>query len=125
MVWAGLILVGTSWPSISVGPDVIIGFDKVVHFGMYGILAVLVMRALRPPHGLTQAMLVLLALAAFGAADEWHQAFIPGRSGSIWDWIADSLGVITGLVASRYNLPASAKPDGSGPPNPENRSSPS
>jgi VanZ family protein len=115
VVWAGLILVGTSWPSISVGPDVIIGFDKVVHFGMYGILAVLVMRALRPPYSISQSVAVLLALAAFGAADEWHQAFIPGRSESIWDWIADTLGVITGLVASRYNLPASAEPDGSGP----------
>lgn len=108
IVWTAIILIGTSWPSISVGPDVIIGFDKVVHFGMYGVLAVLVMRALGTASSLRAAVLVVLALSAFGAADEWHQGFINGRSASLYDWIADSLGACCGVLASRLSRPAAA-----------------
>lgn len=108
MLWAALILVGTSWPSISVGPDDIIGLDKAMHYGAYGVLTVLVVRALEPPISLRYAVILFLALAGFGGADEWHQGFISGRSSSIYDWIADSLGVLTGLWASRYFLPPTA-----------------
>jgi VanZ family protein len=109
LLWAGIILIGTSWPSISVGPDDIIGVDKAMHFGMYGLLTVLVVRALQPPISLRWALIVLVALSGFGAADEWHQGFITGRSSSIYDWIADTLGTISGLWVSRYLLtPTSA-----------------
>lgn len=109
VLWAGIILVGTSWPSISAGrDDVIIGLDKAMHFGVYGMLTVLVVRALEPPIPVRYALLVLLSVAAFGAADEWHQGFIIGRSSSIYDWIADTLGTLTGLLASRYLLSPTA-----------------
>lgn len=108
VLWAGVILVGTSWPSISVGPDDIIGIDKAMHFGVYSVLAVLVVRALEPPISVQHALLVLLALSGFGAADEWHQGFIPGRSESIYDWIADTLGILVGLWISRHLLPPTA-----------------
>lgn len=82
-LWAVVILIGTSWPSISVGPDVS-GLDKLVHFGMYAVLTVLV-----------------LGVLLLGAVDEWHQAFIPGRSTSLADWFADSLGAVAGALAVR------------------------
>jgi VanZ family protein len=31
--------------------------------------------------------------------DEWHQQFVPGRSASVEDWIADALGAIAGTIA--------------------------
>lgn len=99
--WAAVILVGTSWPSISVGPDDLFGLDKLIHFSMYGVLAVLVMRARRSQTSLWVAALVLVALSAFGAADEWHQGFIEGRSASLYDWIADTLGTAVGILVAR------------------------
>lgn len=101
-VWAVLILIGTSWPDISVGPDDIIGLDKMVHFTMYAVVAVLVGRAFAAPLSGRVFLRLLIGLSAFGAIDEWHQAFIPGRSTSIHDWIADTLGVLVGLLLVRH-----------------------
>ena len=42
---------------------------------------------------------VLLAACAFGAIDEWHQSFVPGRDASLGDWAADALGAMAGLAA--------------------------
>jgi VanZ family protein len=46
---------------------------------------------------------ILLALA-FGAADEWRQLWLDGRSASVADWIADAAGVLGGffLAASFF-----------------------
>jgi VanZ family protein len=33
-----------------------------------------------------------LVVSAFGASDEWHQSFVPGRFTDFWDWLADTLG---------------------------------
>jgi hypothetical protein len=110
ILWAALILVGTSWPSISVGPDDTVGLDKVMHFVAYGMLGLLVRRALVAPSSLGVGVLIVLALSAFGAADEWHQAFILGRSASVFDWIADTLGAATGVLAARRLLPPRPAP---------------
>jgi VanZ family protein len=41
---------------------------------------------------------VWIAVAsALGAADEWHQQFIPSRSMDVRDWMADTAGAVTGL----------------------------
>lgn len=101
-VWIVVILIGTSWPSISVGPDDIIGFDKMVHFTMYAISAVLMGRAFDAPLSGRVFALLLVGLSLFGAVDEWHQGFIPGRSTSFYDWVADTLGVLVGLLFVRH-----------------------
>jgi len=112
LLWAALILVGTSWPNISVGPD-IGGLDKVVHFSMYGGFAYLLLRASRYRASWGRVALVLACVGVFGLLDEVHQAYIPGRSASIADWFADLLGGASGAIASRVraqprpSLPAS------------------
>ena len=81
-LWAAALLTATSWPNPHV-PEVRAG-DKVVHALLYGGLAWLVARA--EPRLVRRAAplaLLLAALAAFGAFDEWHQQFIPGRSASV------------------------------------------
>jgi VanZ family protein len=102
VLWVSLILVGTSWPAISVGPDTPAGLDKVVHFTMYAVLGALVLRATRSYRRARTQVLVLLVLSAFGAIDEYHQEFIPRRSASVLDWVADSLGALTGVLAVRF-----------------------
>jgi hypothetical protein len=78
-----------------------------------------------------RAALVAIALAvAFGAADEWHQSFTPGRDASWLDLLADTVGATAGALAvtwySRRRCPAppSSVSAGSSPASPPTSSSP-
>ncbi len=64
-------------------------FDKFAHFGVYGLLATLLCRLGR---GWRAAGWALLAASIYGASDEWHQSFVPGRSVEVADWAADTGG---------------------------------
>ncbi len=77
--------------------------DKVAHFSMYAVLAGLVTVAVRGRGAMVRSLILVAAsIAVFGAVDEWHQKFIPGRSTEFADWVADSLGGITGVVAASF-----------------------
>ena len=98
-LWAAALLTATSWPSPHV-PEVR-GGDKVVHAALYGGLAWLIARAEpRLVRRATSLALVLVALSAFAAVDEWHQLFIPGRSADVADWLADTVGAALALLAA-------------------------
>jgi VanZ family protein len=100
-VWVVIILIGTSWPSVSVGPDVQ-HLDKVVHFSAYAVLSALILRATLTLREVGTVAMVIAMVSVFGAVDEWHQSFIPGRSMSFADWIADSTGALVGALALRF-----------------------
>jgi VanZ family protein len=68
--------------------------DKFGHFGVYGLLGTLVCRLGRGPRGALAAMILV---SAYGASDEWHQSFVPGRSTELEDWIADTIGAGLGI----------------------------
>ncbi len=100
--WGAVVLVATSIPNLHVpAPE---GSDKVVHFLMYCMLAFLSHRALVAP---TRRALVVLVgtVALLGAADEWHQQFIPGRSMDVRDWAADATGGAVGAVMASLARP--------------------
>jgi VanZ family protein len=98
LLWAGVIIFATSMPSDLV-PQQVSTFDKAAHFSMYAILAGLLTRHLSEVITRWRAAAAALAIAvAFGAIDEWHQQFIPGRSTELADWQADSLGAATGAA---------------------------
>jgi VanZ family protein len=62
---------------------------KLAHVGAYAVLAALNRWALA---GAQRAALWAWVLAAaFGAVDEWHQAFTPGREAAVRDWLLDAL----------------------------------
>ena len=71
--------------------------DKVVHFFVYGLLGSLVCRL---GNGWRAVGWAVLAVSIFGATDEWHQSFVPGRSCEFADWVADTTGAA--LAASIY-----------------------
>jgi hypothetical protein len=75
-------------------PD-IVGIDKVAHFGLFGLLAMLVVRNGFPPR---RAWIAVALVALFGLTDEWHQSFTPGRYVEIADWVADTLGAIVAVT---------------------------
>ena len=93
-------LAATSIPNPPV-PPALASFDKVAHFAMYALLAALVVWGWSDRRAM--AIIVpatLLAIAAYGALDEWHQQFIPGRSMDLNDWLADVAGALVGAAAA-------------------------
>jgi VanZ family protein len=99
ILWAAAILVMTSWPSPGGIPDVT-GIDKVAHFGVYAVLGTLVARALLPARTRSVLVFAFIGIATFGALDELHQNWIPGRDASVADWIADFSGALVGLAVA-------------------------
>ena len=98
LLWAGVILTGTSLPS-SVIPGQASGVDKALHFGIYLLLGVLLTREFAEVTTRWRAAALAIVVAVlFGAADEWHQQFIPGRSTELADWYADSVGATIGAL---------------------------
>ncbi|MDN5710195.1 MAG: VanZ family protein [Planococcus sp. (in: firmicutes)] len=75
-------------------------FRKSAHFLAYLVLGILFAQALeKNGMALGRAALWAFALSAlYAASDEFHQLFIPGRSGEIRDVLIDSAGAATGLV---------------------------
>jgi len=70
---------------------------KCAHLTEYAILSALLLRALR--QHLLAARSVAFALAAlYAVVDEFHQSFVPSRTGSPWDVVTDSIGAILGLI---------------------------
>jgi len=65
------------------------------------------------------AALVLVSGILFGASDEWHQAFVPGRDPSMLDLCWDALGIVLGMafyhmieIRFRSQRPAAAPEQG-------------
>ena len=90
VLWAALIFFLSSGPRDIPAPEVV-GIDKVLHFGAYGVLGFLLARG-----RLSFALTALIGIL-YGASDEVHQMFVPGRSPSVFDWIADAAGVLAGV----------------------------
>ncbi len=106
LAWAAVILIITSWPNPNL-PVAPVGTDKGVHGGMYFVLGVLSARALRMTGARRprDVAALLAALVTFGMLDEVHQAWIPGRSADIADWVADTTGGALGLALSLATAP--------------------
>jgi VanZ family protein len=81
------------------------GLDKVMHAGAYGVLAILSVWALTGGRLRSASGTVLLAAwlisTAYGATDEWHQSFVPGRQPDGADLLADALGALAAAGAIR------------------------
>ncbi len=77
--------------------------DKLYHFIEYGILGVLLAIAfvnVTPkwlPAGWIWVAAALISIL-YGASDEWHQTFVPGRFATVADWVSDVFGAIAGVV---------------------------
>ncbi len=72
---------------------------KSGHFFGYGALGLVWLRAWRMtlPHSrfYQNAFLALLGTALVASCDEWHQCYLPNRTGSAWDVLLDCCGAIT------------------------------
>jgi len=77
--------------------------DHTGHFVGYALLAALLLRALSRAQWsrvtAASAMAAWLLSSAYGASDEWHQSFVPGRTPTVDDWVADTLGAAVAVAA--------------------------
>lgn len=83
-------------------------FDKFAHATAFGVLAAFLDLALRRTHPdlpvVRRLILILIGVAIFGASDELHQRFVPGRFCDLYDWIADVTGGALGLALTSLPL---------------------
>jgi VanZ family protein len=72
--------------------------DKLVHLILYTGFGILLYYTLKnSPNSTLRNHALLFAIiigTVYGASDEFHQSFVPGRTASFWDLAADSTGVI-------------------------------
>jgi hypothetical protein len=95
VVWAALIFAVSSVPSLDSGLGTWdLGLRKLAHLAEYAVLGALLARAL--PEFAAQ-----WAGIAYAASDEFHQAFVPGRFGSLLDVAIDATGVLLGILLLR------------------------
>lgn len=78
----------------STGLDNVIGFDKVVHFGMYAFLgSVIQWEQRKGMRNLVGAMILPILMS--GLIEILQENYTGGRrSGEVWDFVANSLGAI-------------------------------
>ncbi|MBR6153422.1 MAG: VanZ family protein [Treponema sp.] len=78
--------------------------DKVVHlacFAGFSFFTAMAFFGLKPSDGrkstiVKRILLPVLVISLYGIIDEIHQSFVPGRSCSILDWCADTVGALIG-----------------------------
>lgn len=112
IVWAGMIFYFSGRPRMDSGLEQFqsgLELDcvlrKSVHVFEYFILACLMFRAIKGSFALNQYSLffhtiILSVLYAF--SDEFHQIFVPTRTGSIYDVMVDCIGVLIAYVVLRF-----------------------
>jgi len=99
ILYSGIIFYVSSIPNIST-PLPEVAFDKVLHIIEYVPFGYLLARGICGSNpAITQKMvwvLVFTICLLYGFSDEYHQSFVPGRSPSIIDLMADAIGGIFG-----------------------------
>lgn len=71
---------------------------KAAHMSEYAVLAILLGLTIREYKKEPWLLLALAATAAYAATDEFHQLFVPGRSGQLKDVLIDTAGGAIGLT---------------------------
>lgn len=103
LAWMGFIFMMSARPSVPV-PPLFDGQDKFMHVGVYAVLGFLWARAWLPqgkPFLWRHVAGVTLLCAIYGATDEFHQMYVPGRDVSLMDWMADGVGGLLGAIVHR------------------------
>jgi VanZ family protein len=90
-----MITISSSQSTVT-APENIFGADKIAHFIaflIYGVFSRIFMEIFKSSARSKYFIAILIAIS-FGIIDEVHQYFVPGRDASIYDLIADILGLI-------------------------------
>ena len=102
IAWAGLIFAFSAQPNLRFAADPGLDFlvRKAGHMAVFGILALLLWRALASTSAWRRPWAWSVALAAlYAITDELHQGFVAGRHPSAVDVGIDAAGALIAIVA--------------------------
>jgi VanZ family protein len=97
VLWMAIIFGVSAQPRLPTvpGPDVDALLKKGAHLLEYAILVVLFWQAL----GSRRTALASVLTVLYAVSDEFHQTFVPGRSGQFRDVLIDSAGILLAALA--------------------------
>ena len=105
LVWMGVIFAGSSIGSLPrVGGKATDGVaHRVAHMLEFAVLGALVLRATSSGQRITKRELIItvIVVALYGASDEFHQRFTPGRSSEGLSVLFDVAGGLAGAWVYR------------------------
>ena len=110
LLWMGVIFVSSSIPKDDFPEVSFWGWAKLIHLFYYCVLCFLIQRALHQQerflllsrHSFGWAILIS---TLYGATDEFHQLFTPGRHGQVTDVLIDGFGACLFFVGTRLFSP--------------------
>ena len=107
VLWAFLIFLGSSLPSAKASDNGVVDFaaHKLVHIVEYGVLYLLYYRSVAGnfwDQKIEKVLQSLLFIVLYGAFDEYHQSFVPGRSSRVRDVFVDLLGGVLAYLLWWY-----------------------
>ena len=81
--------------------------DIAGHLVLFGVLGSLLLAAtwswVRRPGSLLRLVILTITIGTlYGALDEYHQSFVPGRSATISDVLVDGIGATVGAISIGY-----------------------
>ena len=95
-IWATVLFLLSAVPDTGSGGLQLPLNDKLAHAMLYAVLgATLANGRARSGSGVSHVLLIVLGVL-YGASDEWHQGFVPGRDPDPADWLADVVGLLVG-----------------------------
>jgi VanZ family protein len=102
IIASAIIFYLSSLPRIEFVPEDILRYDKVVHFFVYliyGLSTNFFVYALIKYKIINKRTYIIAIIIAvlFAASDEFHQSFVPNRTASVYDFIADFLGILLSI----------------------------
>jgi VanZ family protein len=106
LLWMGVIFVGSSIGNVPKAGGVVI--DAIVHrtghLIEFAILGWLLLRAIGDGRAITrrEMAITLIVIALYGASDEFHQRFTPGRSSELSAVLFDAAGGLIGAWLWRW-----------------------
>ncbi len=105
--WTILIFFLSSISTLT-APDLGFNFqDKLHHFAFFAFYGLLLARAFyyqdwSPGIKKSYVLIAITFGSLYALSDELHQYFVPGRDMDIWDFVADSFGIIGGVLLFHY-----------------------
>lgn len=97
ILWAATLVVvvtGSLLPNAG-PPDAGVGLDKLLHFGLYGLLTFIPLLLFESRK---TALLLAMAVSPLGSLLELAQTQVDGRTFSAGDLLANNVGVVVGLL---------------------------
>lgn len=78
--------------------------DKVAHVGAYAVLGACLAWGRWSGESRWTHIAFLGLGVLYGLSDEWHQSFVPGRTPSLADLVADAIGITLGYTTFLSHL---------------------